>query len=249
MSKGLEVIGIGLSRTSTNSLRTTFEKLGYPCIHGYNFMEKFNESNFKEFWYNVYNNNGNNINWNEFFEYNGYKSGCDMPIFTYWKQIFKYYNDNNTIYNNNIKLILTKRNGLSLYNSWINNFYDEIKNWDNNIDGLRIQHEMCEYLLKQYGIIFNKQTFFEKEFKNDFIGFVDEYNNDVIRYIQVNGLQNRFIVIDLDKLNTKQTIIDICKLMEIEYDSCGIKEYPISNTQQEYKKNFDYSVNKFNESL
>eukprot|EP01084_Bolivina_argentea_P116357 206761_1 len=100
MSSGIKVIGAGLSRTGTNSLRTVLDNIGFAkCYHGYISSESRERDN--GFWANVIEKKGENIDWNELFEKYGYQSAVDSPPAWYWQQIHEFYP--------NSKVILTKR--------------------------------------------------------------------------------------------------------------------------------------------
>ncbi len=95
-NKGLQVISAGFQRTGTNSLRIALESLGYTCFHGYTLMENWNKTNHKSFWQNVYMNNGQNINWDDFYAFNNYDACCDSPSRYYWKELFIIFERDNT---------------------------------------------------------------------------------------------------------------------------------------------------------
>ncbi len=81
----LKVIGTGLGRTGTYSLKLALEILGYgKCYHMIELYQNpegviyFNDAE-----------KGKAVNWNELFD--GYNSAVDYPVARYYKQITKFY--------------------------------------------------------------------------------------------------------------------------------------------------------------
>ncbi len=103
--KGLEVIGAGYGRTGTVSLQKAFEILGYgPCYH----MIDIYTNGHKEFWMKVF--EGEKMNYKEIYDNKQYKSCCDNPMSSFWKEQAEQYPD--------AKVILTVRDPEKWYKSW-----------------------------------------------------------------------------------------------------------------------------------
>ena len=90
----LEVIGVGLGRTGTLSLKGAFEKLGFgPCYHMIELRAA--EDGFQRWTAHV----EGQRNWKRLFE--GFRSTTDHPGCDYWRELAAYYP--------NAKLVLTVR--------------------------------------------------------------------------------------------------------------------------------------------
>ncbi len=102
------IIGAGMSRTGTNSLKQALEILGYnPSYHFYELVLNLDQ----EFWIRVL--NGEKFSWDEVLTQ--YKAVTDVPCCYYWEDILKKYP--------NSKVILTIRSP----ESWLKSFKDVLK--------------------------------------------------------------------------------------------------------------------------
>ena len=107
----LKIIGAGVGRTGTHSLKLALEELGFgPCYH----MEELIMHNPQNVKYWVDAKAGKPVDWEEVFK--GFQSGVDLPIFFFYKDLMKKYPD--------AKVILTTRNP----DSWYKSFGDTIIN-------------------------------------------------------------------------------------------------------------------------
>ncbi|MDQ3019929.1 MAG: sulfotransferase family protein [Bacteroidota bacterium] len=99
----LKIIGTGLGRTGTHSLKLALEQLGFgKCYHMIELIQhpeglKYFQQAEKD----------EHVNWEELFE--GYHSAVDYPVARYYKQLIKYYPD--------AKIIHTIRDAESWYKS------------------------------------------------------------------------------------------------------------------------------------
>ena len=81
----LKVIGTGLGRTGTYSLKLAIEQLGVgKCYH---MVELFQQPERLKYFKKA--EKGEEVNWNELF--NGYKAAVDYPVARYYKQITEFY--------------------------------------------------------------------------------------------------------------------------------------------------------------
>lgn len=81
----LKIIGTGLGRTGTHSLKLALEKLGFgKCYH---MVELFQNPEGLKYFKKA--ERREEVNWDELFK--GYYSAVDYPVARYFKQIFKYY--------------------------------------------------------------------------------------------------------------------------------------------------------------
>jgi hypothetical protein len=91
----LEIIGAGMGRTGTDSLRTALEVLGFgPCHHMFELTKNPNQL---QDWQKL--SCGEEVSWQKVFD--GYRSQVDWPGACYWKELSHAYP--------NAKVILTIR--------------------------------------------------------------------------------------------------------------------------------------------
>lgn len=96
MSEGLQVIGVGMHRTGSMSVKAALERLGYgPCYHG---MEALRRSRDGDHWLAAYQARGQ-FDWSLIFE--GYRAAVDWPTVHFWEQLATAYPD--------AKILLTDR--------------------------------------------------------------------------------------------------------------------------------------------
>src|SRR5437016_10297258 len=83
----LKVVGAGLGRTGTNSLKLALERLlGAPCYH---MFEVRQHPEHVPIWADAA--NGRPVNWDALFE--GYTSAVDWPACAYWRILMDRYPD------------------------------------------------------------------------------------------------------------------------------------------------------------
>lgn len=81
----IEVIGAGLGRTGTSSLRIALERLGFaPCYH---MFEVVGSRARMEQWTRL--TEGDGPDWEEIFA--GYRACVDFPAAAYWRELIEYY--------------------------------------------------------------------------------------------------------------------------------------------------------------
>ena len=91
----MKVIGAGLPRTGTSSLKAALERLGYePCYHMFELMR--NPDHVDRWWPII---TGESRDWERMFD--GYQSAVDFPTSIYWRELADAYPE--------AKLILTVR--------------------------------------------------------------------------------------------------------------------------------------------
>lgn len=82
---GLEVIGAGVGRTGTTSLKVALEQLGLgPCYH---MFEVITNPPYAEYWARAA--AGEKMDWDEVFR--GYRSAVDWPSADYWRELAAWY--------------------------------------------------------------------------------------------------------------------------------------------------------------
>lgn len=101
----LKVIGAGLGRTGTNSLKLALEKLGFSKCH--HMTEVFDHPEQAAVF--VAAAHGEAVDWDKLYE--GYQACCDWPSCYFWRELSDYYPD--------AKIILTTRSAESWYRSMV----------------------------------------------------------------------------------------------------------------------------------
>ncbi len=106
MGEGLRVIGAGLHRTGSMSVKAALERLGFgPCYHG---LEALRRSTDGEHWLAAY-EAGDADDWSVIFD--GYRSTLDWPTIYFWEQLATAYPD--------AKILLTDRDPESWWESHV----------------------------------------------------------------------------------------------------------------------------------
>jgi Sulfotransferase domain len=86
MIEGLQVIGVGMHRKESMSVKAALERSGFgPCYHG---MEALRRHTDGEHWLAAYEAAGD-IDWSTIF--NGYRSALDWPTLYFWRQLVAAY--------------------------------------------------------------------------------------------------------------------------------------------------------------
>ena len=103
----LKVIGAGLGRTGTFTLKSALETLGFgPCFHMFELFPRQQDLAPKF----VAAFRGESINWDDVFD--GFNSTVDWPSCAFYRQLMEFYPES--------KVILTTRNPTSWHNSVVN---------------------------------------------------------------------------------------------------------------------------------
>jgi hypothetical protein len=109
MSDGLQVIGVGMHRTGSMSVKAALERLGFgPCYHG---MEALRRSRDGDRWLEAH-EAGGELDWSSIFA--GYRSTLDWPTIHFWEQLVAAYP--------NAKVLLTERDPESWWASHVTMF-------------------------------------------------------------------------------------------------------------------------------
>ena len=109
MSEGLQVIGLGMHRTGSMSVKAALERLGFgPCYHG---MEALRQSADGGHWLAAY-EAGGQVDWSLIFD--GYRAAMDWPTLHFWEQLATAYPD--------AKILLTDRDPERWWDSHVEMF-------------------------------------------------------------------------------------------------------------------------------
>ena len=109
----LKVIGAGMVRTGTSSLKAALSELGFgPC---YQMRELLSHPEQVTFWSMA--SGGQAIDWEELFQ--DYRATVDFPSYRYYERLLQYYPD--------AKVILTVRDPQAWYESVLNTIYQVVE--------------------------------------------------------------------------------------------------------------------------
>lgn len=127
---GLKVIGAGLGRTGTASLKLAFEQLGFgPCYHMGEVLPHVEER--VPQWIAAAKGNAD---WDKIFD--GYQSATDYPSCTFWREQVDYYPD--------AKIVLSVRSAESWFDSVNTTIMSEDVNaWLRSIPPMKEFFELC----------------------------------------------------------------------------------------------------------
>ncbi|KAI9490400.1 P-loop containing nucleoside triphosphate hydrolase protein [Zychaea mexicana] len=109
----LEVIGAGMSRCGTDSLRAALNILGYNTHHMFDGGPLYKNDELTEVFEEAYKHPEKHVDWD--IVYNGYNAAVDCPTISFLPRLFEKYPD--------AKVILTKRDSESWYKSVYNTIY------------------------------------------------------------------------------------------------------------------------------
>jgi hypothetical protein len=146
----LKVIGAGLGRTATFSMKFALEHLGFgPCYH---MSEVFAGARRNiPLWLDVVDGKPD---WDAVFD--GYQATTDYPVCTYWKALADYYPD--------AKVILTVRDP----DSWFDSVSETIfsNNMNDSLAGSPIEKFMQETVFKPFGDKVQDRAFMTQWFQD-----------------------------------------------------------------------------------
>jgi hypothetical protein len=100
----LEIIGVGLHRTGTLSIKVALERLGFgPCYHGFEYIGRHDQI---PYWKEAM-ENGGEVDWQRIF--GEYRAAFDWPMIFFWDKVVAAYP--------NARVLLTDRDPESWYAS------------------------------------------------------------------------------------------------------------------------------------
>jgi Sulfotransferase domain len=213
----LLVIGSGVGRTGTHSLKLALEQLGFDkCYHmdellqhpdGLTYFQKADR--------------GENVNWNELFT--GYKSAVDYPVARYYKQIIAAYPE--------AKIIHTIRDPESWYNSAMDTIFWASKPSLGRILKMLIRMPFSSVVRKRFPVLkYNGAmiaAIYGKDLKNkaEVIRRYNEINAETLNTIP----KDRSLVYEV-----KTGWEPLCNFLNVLVPTIS---FPKSNTRDEFRKN------------
>ncbi|MGE0284509.1 MAG: sulfotransferase family protein [Rhizobiaceae bacterium] len=158
----LEVIGAGLGRTGTLTLKTALERLGFgPCHH---MVEVIAHPEQITFWNRV--SDGEAVDWEE--GYGAYRATVDWPGCTYYAELAKYYPE--------AKVILSRRDPERWYESMAETILASMV-------GMGLKHEVPADHPMRFGGIISDKTFGFDYTKENVIAAYERHNAEVVSTI------------------------------------------------------------------
>lgn len=211
----IKIIGTGMGRTGTHSLKLALEELGFgKCYH---MAELFQHPEGLVHFENA--EKGAPVDWEKLFE--GYHSAVDYPVARYYKQIMEKYPD--------AKLIHTIRDAESWYESASKTIIWASKPSLGRILKLMIKLPFAPELRKQMPVLKYNGMLIEKEFGKDYknkeavIDHYNKHNEEVMR------------IVPKDKLlvfNAKEGWEPLCRFLGVPVPA---KPFPKSNSTDEFR--------------
>lgn len=213
----MKVIGAGLGRTGTNSLKDALNILGFgPCYHMSEIYESVDD---EKLWLDVCKSD-NNENFNKIFK--KYNSTVDNPSTYFYKRSIKVYPE--------AKVILTVRDVNNWYKSAKNTIYPESKTFKAKfacIISMRFKR-ICElHNIVTWKGIFDDNFNDEKYSKNVFINHIEEVKNIVQK--------DKLLVFDV-----KDGQNPLCSFLNVPIPELP---FPHTNNTLEFNKNHEKQLN------
>ena len=211
----LQVIGTGVGRTGTHSLKLALEQLGFgKCYH---MVELFQRPENVIYFEKA--ERGEEVNWDKLFE--GYNSAVDYPVARYYKQIIPKYPS--------AKIIHTVRDPESWYQSAMETIFWASKPSIGRMLSLMIKLPFSSTLRKRFPVLkYNGQlvdNIFGKDLKNkqEVIKKYNEINAETLNFIP----KGRSLVYDV-----KTGWEPLCNFLNVPVPSTP---FPRSNVRDEFK--------------
>jgi len=218
----LKVIGSGVGRTGTHSLKLALEQLGFgKCYHMIELFE--NPEGIKYF---KRAERGLDVNWDELFK--GYSSAVDYPVARYYKQLMKYYPD--------AKIIQTVRDPESWFKSISQTIFKVSQPTLVKKLKLIMKLPFSSAIRKKLPIYIFNGKLVESEFgkdltnKEEIIKRFIKRNEEVIKIIPKENLL---------LLAAKDGWEPLCKFLNVPVPSTP---YPVTNSTEEFLKLADEAV-------
>ncbi|HQY50880.1 MAG TPA: sulfotransferase [Ignavibacteria bacterium] len=215
----LKVIGSGLGRTGTYSLKLALEHLGFgKCYH---MLELFQKPNgVKHFWDAE---NGKSVNWEELFT--GFDSAVDYPVARYYKQLAEFYPE--------AKVIHTIRNPEEWYESAKHTIFNA-----KNLDGIKLLKFAAKFpfskeVRKRFKVFKYNRNLMDQEFGNDLT------NKDKVIKAFIKHTENVKKEIPPERLllyRSSEGWESLCRFLNVPVPD---EEYPNRNSREEFLNRVD----------
>lgn len=210
----LKVIGTGMGRTGTMSLKVALEQLGFgKCYH---MFELFQHP--EDIVYFQKAERGEPVDWDKLFE--GYRSAVDMPVNIYYKQLMSRYPE--------AKMIHTMRDAEAWYASAIGTIFWATKPSPGRMLNVMVRMPFSQVLRKRFPVMQYDGRMVDKEFgknlhdKTEVIRRYNSYNDEVLNTIP----KERLLLYDV-----KSGWEPLCAFLNVPVPSLA---FPKANTREQF---------------
>ncbi len=213
----LLVIGTGVGRTGTHSLKLALEQLGFAkCYH----MDELLQHPERLVYFQQA-GRGENVNWNELFD--GYQSAVDYPVARYYKQIIATYPD--------AKIIHTTRDPESWYNSAMDSIFWASKPSFGRLFKILIKMPFSSVIRKRLPVLKYDGAMIDAIFGKN----LKDKAEVIRRFNAINAETLNFIPKDRSLVYDVKTGWEpLCKFLNVPVPETP---FPKSNTREEFRKN------------
>ncbi|MEO8665394.1 MAG: sulfotransferase family protein [Ignavibacteria bacterium] len=215
----LKILGTGLGRTGTHSLKLALEQLGFgKCYH---MVELFQHPEGLQFFQQA--ERGERVNWDGLFE--GYNSAVDYPVARYYKQIMTFYPG--------IKVIQTIRDPESWFKSASDTIFWASKPTSWKIFKMIINLPFSPEARRRLPILKNNGKLLYNEFGKDLknkeavIKRFNDHNEEVLKTVP----KEQLLVFD-----PKSGWDPLCKFLNVPVPETP---FPRSNTTEDFKRHVE----------
>lgn len=213
----LQVIGSGVGRTGTHSLKLALEQLGFgPCYH---MEELFRHP--EQLVYFQKAEKGEKVDWDELFK--GYVSAVDYPVARYYKQLITAYPQ--------AKIIHTTRDAEAWYNSAIETIFWATKPSFGRIFKMMIRMPFSSAVRKRFPVLK-----YDGELIDNIFGKNLKDKQEIIRrFNAINEETLNFIPKDRSLVYEVKTGWEpLCNFLNVPIPDTP---FPRSNTRDDFRKN------------
>ena len=213
----LQVIGSGVGRTGTHSLKLALEQLGFgKCYH----MEELLREPDRLVYFKQA-EKGEAVDWDALFD--GYNSAVDYPVARYYKQIIPAYP--------NAKIIHTIRDADSWYNSAMETIFWASKPSFARIFKMMIRMPFSSAIRERFPVLKYNGEMVDSIFGNN----LKDKQEVIKRYNAINHETLNFLPKDRSLVyEVKQGWEPLCKFLNVPIPSTP---FPRSNTRDQFRHN------------
>ena len=211
----LQIIGTGLGRTGTHTLKLALEQLGFgKCYH---MMELFQHPEGLVYFERA--ERGEDVDWDTLFT--GYASAVDYPVARYYKQVIAKYPQ--------AKIIHTVRDAESWYQSAMNTIFWATKPSAGRMLSLMLKLPFSSTLRKRFPILKYDGRLVDREFGKD----LKNKQAVIKRYNEINTETLNFIPKDRSLVYDVKTGWEpLCNFLNVPVPSTP---FPRSNVRDEFR--------------
>lgn len=210
----LKVIGTGLGRTGTHSLKISLELLGFgKCYH---MVELFQQPERLKYFKEA--EKGKDVKWDELFE--GYSSAVDYPVARYYKQITQFYPE--------AKVIHTLRDPEEWYESATATIFWASKPYSLKILKLALHLPFSSEARRRIPVLLFNRKLSDWEFGKDLkdkTTVIKRYNDHYKEVVSIIPKERLLL------FNPKEGWEPLCRFLNVPVPS---EPYPRSNTRKEF---------------